>query len=68
MQHKRKATQAAGPKGYSSDRKEVAGLPLPPCWFQPRNSTLAGERRLGLAERRLSHSLFCRTRNGLSAS
>ena len=46
MQHKRKATQAAGPKGYSSDRKEVAGLPLPPCWFQPRNSTLAGERRL----------------------
>ena len=57
---KKKATGAAG----HGNRKEVAGLPLPSCWFQPRDSTLAGERRLSLVERHPDQSLFCQIFNG----
>lgn len=51
-------------KAGPGNRKEAAGLPLPSLWFQPRNPTLAGKRRLGLMERHPNHSLFCQTVKG----
>lgn len=64
MQQKEKPHWLSAGKAGPGNRKEVAGLPLPSLWFQLRNPTLAGKRRLGLMERHPNHSLFCQTEKG----